>query len=88
MPTIILPTSLRSRAAGHDRVEVGGSTIGECLTALEREHPNLKGWVLDDQGRIRTHVNVFVGDARAALDRTAGENDEIYVLQAISGGSS
>lgn len=86
MPVVVLPTSLRSRAGDRDRVEVIGSNVGECLQALERDCPTLKGWLLDDRGRIRQHVNVFVGDAKAALDRALGANDEVYVLQAISGG--
>lgn len=86
MPTIVLPTSLRSRASGRDRVAAAGVTVGECLQSLEQAHPDLRGWVLDDQGRIRQHVNVFVGAAKAPLDAKVEEDDEIHVLQAISGG--
>ncbi|MCP4204554.1 MAG: exo-alpha-sialidase [bacterium] len=88
MPVIILPTPLTSRAAGRDRIAATGSTVGECLLALERDYPGLKGWVLDDRGRIRRHVNVFVGDTKATLDRTLAAEEEIYVIQAISGGGA
>jgi len=86
MPVIILPTSLRGRAKGLDRIEAPGATVAECLLALERSYPDLKGWVLDDRGRIRRHVNVFVGNSKAALEQTVRADDEVHVLQAISGG--
>lgn len=88
MPVIILPTPLKSRTAGRDRVDATGSTVGECLVTLERDYPDLKGWVLDDRGRIRRHVNVFVGDTKATLDRAVRADDEVYLLQAISGGDT
>jgi photosystem II stability/assembly factor-like uncharacterized protein/molybdopterin converting factor small subunit len=88
LPVIILPTSLRSRAAGLDRINAAGSTVGECLVTLEHSYPGLKSWVLDERGRIRRHVNVFVGDTKAGLDRTVSANDEIFVIQAISGGDN
>ncbi|MFQ5525972.1 MAG: MoaD/ThiS family protein [Thermoanaerobaculia bacterium] len=87
MPTIILPTSLKARVDGRARIDARGKTIGECLRSLEAREPNLKGWLLDDRGAIRRHVNVFVGDAKAALDLAVSESDEIYVIQAISGGT-
>ena len=88
MPTIIiLPTPLKDRAGVRDEVSVSGTTVGQCLAALERDYPMLKGWVLDDRGQVRQHVNVFVGDAKAALDQRVDGGDEIYVLQAISGGA-
>lgn len=65
-----------------------GSTVGECLLALERENPDLNGWILDDRGRIRRHVNVFVGNSKATLDLELEVDDEVYVLQAISGGDN
>lgn len=86
MPTIILPTSLEERAEGRRRIEVRGATVGECLVALEFHHPRLRGWILDDQGLVRTHVNVFVNEAIVTLERSVGRDDEIFVIQAISGG--
>ena len=50
----------------------------------------LRSYILDDQGRLRRHVNVFVGGQmvadRLALSDPVGPRDEIYVLQALSGG--
>ena len=50
MPTVVLPTSLTSRAGGPSRLGVEGATAGEVLEALELQQPALKGWVLDERG--------------------------------------
>ena len=54
---------------------------------LVGEYAALKGWMLDERGRLREHVSVFVNDARvSSLDHPVTDRDEIYVLHAISGG--
>jgi molybdopterin synthase sulfur carrier subunit len=71
-------------------VEAAGTTLHEVLTAVFREHPALKGYVLDDQGAVRQHVAIFInGDLavdRVKLTDPVGPNAEIYVLQALTGG--
>ena len=47
-------------------VTLDGPTVTDVLRALERTHPKTSGWVLDDQGKIREHVAVFVGGERAS----------------------
>ena len=69
---------------------VEGATVRAALDAVFAGNPRLRGYILDDAGRVRTHVTVFVGDA-ALVDRTAlsdavGDDTEIFVLQALSGG--
>ena len=55
-----------------------------------RQDPLLRSYILDDQGRLRRHVNVFVAGRmvadRRSLSDAVGPEDEIYVLQALSGG--
>jgi len=67
-----------------------GATVGEVLTAVFAANPQIKSYVLDDQGRVRKHVNLFVNDApitdRDFLSDPVAKNDEVYVLQALSGG--
>jgi molybdopterin converting factor small subunit len=58
----------------------------EVLRALEREHPGLEGWILDERGRIREHVNVFVNRDYGREGTAVGEGDRLHVLPAISGG--
>jgi sulfur-carrier protein len=75
------------RLAG-DRTEhpVEGATVGELLRALERTQPALAGWVLDERGRIRRHINVFVNGDYGREDTPVGADDRVDVLPAISGG--
>jgi molybdopterin converting factor small subunit len=75
------------RLAG-DRTEhpADGATVGEVLCALERAQPALTGWVLDERGRIRRHINVFVNGERGREETPVAAEDRVDVLPAISGG--
>jgi molybdopterin converting factor small subunit len=73
--------------AGAGEVQLEASTVGEALRHLESDHPRLDGWVLDDRGRLREHVTVFLNGERAPLDAPVGDNDRMHILPAISGGS-
>jgi len=83
-------TSQLARFLDAPMQEVPGRTLGEALSAAFAENPRLRGYVLDDQGALRRHVAVFVNGRsvrdRAGLSDPLGEDDEIYVLQALTGG--
>jgi hypothetical protein len=70
--------------------EAEGSTVRELLDQVFADNPQLKSYLLDDQGRLRKHVNVFVNDAPAAdrifLSDPVGPRDSVFVFQALSGG--
>ena len=70
--------------------EVGGKTVGAVLDQVFRENPGLKSYVLDDQGRLRQHVVVFVNgqmiEDRLGLSDSVGDGDELFVMQGLSGG--
>jgi sulfur-carrier protein len=86
MPVVRLRGPLK-RLAG-DRAEhvVEGSSVGELLAALERAHPATGGWILDERGVLRQHINVFVNGERCEQDAPVAADDRIDVLPAISGG--
>jgi hypothetical protein len=70
--------------------DVSGSTVREVLDNVFGKNPQLRGYVLDDQGRLRKHVVVFV-DGRMVEDRRqlsdgVGPSSELLVMQALSGG--
>lgn len=69
---------------------VAGATVREALTRVFAGHPRLEGYLLDDEGRLRKHMVVFVDGApardRDGLTDPVGETSEILVMQALSGG--
>ena len=65
---------------------VEGTTVGAVLENLFTGNPRLRSYVVDDQGRLRKHVNIYINDARAGLGDPVGPDAEIFVFQALSGG--
>lgn len=89
MPVIRFTANLvRHRPA--PRVEAGGGSVREALEVVWAEDPLLRSYILDEQGRLRRHINIFVDGEmiadRLRLSDPVGERSEIYVLQALSGG--
>jgi sulfur-carrier protein len=87
MPYVTLRAPLKDRAGGNAELALEGSTVGEVLRALERDWPKTVGWILDEQGRVRRHVNVFVNGERVREDVSVSPEDRLHVLPSISGGS-
>jgi molybdopterin converting factor small subunit len=77
---------LRKLAGGRPDHRVQGATVGELLLALERAEPAVSGWILDERGLIRRHINVFVAGELAREATAVGDDDQVDVLPAISGG--
>jgi sulfur-carrier protein len=75
-----------SELCGGREHDVDGATVGDVLLALERANPPISGWVLDEQGRIREHVNVFVNGTPGEERTQVAAGDCVYVLPAITGG--
>ena len=76
------------RKLAGDRLEhlVDAATVAEALHALERGEPGLCGWILDERGHVRRHLNVFVNGEQGRGDTPVGPADVVDVLPAISGG--
>ena len=73
-----------------DPMTVSGTRVFEALVQVFDVHPRLKGYVLDDQDRIRKHVAIFIDGELVrgsnVLETPVEESTEIHVLQALSGG--
>jgi molybdopterin converting factor small subunit len=82
-----IPTPLRSYTAGQSVVDAAGGTIAELIDDLDRQYRGIRFRIVDEQGRLRTHVNVFVGQDRVRdLTTSVSVVDEITIMQALSGG--
>ncbi len=86
MAEIRLPRLLEAAAKNGLRQMVTGSTLAEALDNLFVAEPALRNHLLDEVGRIRPHVLVFVDGKRASLGTGVHEQSELVVLQAVSGG--
>jgi molybdopterin synthase sulfur carrier subunit len=83
---VSLRPPLRDLAGGASDVEVQGSSLITVLRTLEAEHPRIVGWVLDEHGRIRRHVNVFVNGEMTREDLSLEPGDRVHVVPSITGG--
>jgi len=86
MAVVRLRGPLKRLAGGAPEHTVPGATVGELLRALEAAQPALRGWILDERGRVRRHINVYVCAERARDETPVAEDDRVDVLPAISGG--
>ena len=70
--------------------EVPGATVREVIDELERRYPGFSHYIVDETGRLRRHVNIFVVEEpicdRESLTDKVGPGDKMFILQALSGG--
>lgn len=86
MASVRIHPPLRELAGGVAEHELHAATVLVLLRELEREHPALGGWIVDERGLIRRHINVFVNGERAREDTAVAASDRVEVLAAITGG--
>ena len=84
---VIVPSQLRSYTRGAAEVEMGGATLGEVLANLDAAYPGIRFRVVDELGRIRPHIKIFVSrESVRTLDVPLNAGDEIQIVGALSGG--
>jgi len=70
--------------------DIEGATVRAIIDELERRHPGFASYVVDETGRLRRHVNIFVGDEpihdRETLGDALGPMTPVFIVQALSGG--
>lgn len=90
MPKVNFTAALKRFYPKLESIEVSVSNVAEVLHHLEGLHPGLKDYLVDEQGRLRKHVNIFIGDRlvrdKETLQDPVGDDDELYIMQALSGG--
>ena len=91
MAKILIPTALRQFTNQSDSVEVTGATVAEALSGLTTQYPNLKKNLFNDQGKLRSFVNVYVNDEDIRyLDKTDTKlqgDETLSIVPSIAGGS-
>src|SRR2546423_2429890 len=89
--TVRLPGALRDTTGGQTKVVASGHTLADVIADIDRRHPGFRGRVLDESGKLRTYVNVYIGedDARAKGGTSAAVPDgaEVMVIPAMAGGA-
>lgn len=82
-----IPTPLRSYTRELAVVDASGTTVAEVLADLDAQFPGIRFRMVDEQGRVRPHMKVFVDD-ESVRDLTAPVADarELTIMQALSGG--
>ena len=88
--TVRVPTILRPYTGGASEVPVEGATLSEVLAALDAEHPGIGARVLDDEGKLRRFVNVYVDDEDVrfaeGLATATPDGASVSVIPAVAGG--
>ncbi len=90
MPQVKFTRNLRRFFPDIDTVAVQGETVAEVVAELGQHYPGLTGYILDDHGLLRQHVNIFINEEliydRKTLADPVQEEDQVYIMQALSGG--
>jgi molybdopterin converting factor small subunit len=90
--TILIPTPLRTYVGDNASIVVAGTTIGEVLDNLASAHPSLKGHLYNEEGRLRSFVNVYLNEENIRYlqreETPVSEGDTLSIIPSIAGGST
>ena len=88
--TVTIPTALRQYAGGNARVILAAGSVGQVLAALSEQHPGLGKQLYNDQGALRSFVNVYVGDEDIrhlqGVETAVPDGETVSIIPAIAGG--
>jgi molybdopterin synthase sulfur carrier subunit len=87
---VSIPTPLRGLTGNKDTVSAGGADINALIDDLEKNYPGIKTRLVDDAGKLRRFVNIYVNgeDVRFLQDKATklSADDEVSIVPAIAGG--
>ena len=90
MPTIKFTSNLKRFYPDLQPITVSGENIASLIKDVNQHYPGIRDYIVDDQGHLRQHVNIFIGNEmvrdKEGLSDTVSEDDDIYIMQALSGG--
>jgi len=90
MPIIKFTSALKRFFPDLKEEKIEGNTVAEVMQQLEQKYTGLSDFLLEENGKVRQHVNVFVGgtliEDEENLTDEVGETEEILIFQALSGG--
>ena len=91
MAKILIPTPLRQFAEKQDSVELPGATVGEVLSGLTAKFPDLKKHLYNDEGKLRSFVNVYLNDDDIRYlqknETPVAPTDTLSIVPSIAGGT-
>jgi len=91
MAKVLIPTPLRQFADKNDAVELAGSTVAEVLAALTTQFPDMRKQLFNDEGKMRSFVNVYLNDEDIRYlkkDATVvAAGDTLSIVPSIAGGA-
>ncbi len=87
---LLIPTPLRPYAGKQAAVELAGTTVGEALSALISQHPDLRRHLFTDEGKLRSFVNVYVNDEDIRYlqreNTPVSDTDTLAIVPSVAGG--
>ncbi len=90
MPKVNFTYALKRFYPDLKEMEVSAPDVNELLRLVEIHYPGIRSYLVDDQGILRQHVNIFVNGKmisdRTKLSDQLEESSEVYIMQALSGG--
>ncbi|MDR0852795.1 MAG: MoaD/ThiS family protein [Clostridiales Family XIII bacterium] len=90
MAKVLIPTALRAFTDGKAELEEAGTTAGEIIASVAASFPEIKQHLYDEEGKLRSFVNVYVGDENirniGGLDAPVKESETVTLVPAIAGG--
>ena len=71
-------------------MEIQGTTVNEALLNVEKKYPGILNYIVEDNGQLRKHINIFLGEElikdRQTMQDKIASKDELLIFQALSGG--
>lgn len=90
MPRIQFTSNLKRFYPALSSLDIEGATISDLICKIDEQFPGIKNYIVDDQLRLRHHVNIFINEKmirdRETLKDQVTESDQVFIMQALSGG--